>query len=217
MIIDPPKLHTSLDERILTGCAGRQSWGFSDEVFEGVRSLGSVLSPCRYHSTCIMDPVALQMHTSASPSIHQIPPFIRSHILLCCGVCLWKRLQSSQTFQLTLAHIPQKLLHPGQIGDMLEKNVNKKHSATRHSLPFSKDQMGTAWRNKHPSSGLAGQIHSDEGSCAGSPPAQCFFAGAVGPHHSWRNPSLNTLNKTNRALGKEESLAVPVSAQPRVH
>lgn len=93
-----------------------------------------------------------------------------------------------------------------------EKHVNKTHIPTWHSLPFSKSQMGAAWRNEQPSSGLVGQTQSDEGTCAGSPPAWCFFSGAVGPHQSWRNLSLNAVNKTSRIPGREESLAVPVPA-----
>lgn len=72
--------------------------------------------------------------------------------------------------------------------------------------------MGTAWRNEQPSSGLVGQTQSDEGTWAGSPPAGCLYAGAVGPHQSWRNLSLNAAKNTSRVLGREESLAVPVPA-----
>lgn len=146
------------------------------------------------------------MCSSTSTFLPQIP------YCLCCGACFWKPLQRSQACQLTLAHMPQKKVTSWSDWRYAEKHVNKKHIPTWHSLPFSKSQMGAAWRNEQPSSGLVRQFQSDEGTCAGSPPAWCFFAGAVGPHQSWRNLSLNAVNKTSRILGREESLAVPVPA-----
>lgn len=66
-----------------------------------------------------MDLVALQMHTSPRPSIPQIP-----YSLELWGVLLQtppKQPDSSAA----LALVPQKMLHPGQIGDMLKKCEQK--------------------------------------------------------------------------------------------
>lgn len=66
MAIDPPMLHTSLGGRMLTVWPGRQSWGFSNGLFNGVRVLGIELSLHLYHSACIKEPLSLDKLSSTA-------------------------------------------------------------------------------------------------------------------------------------------------------